>query len=112
MPTKSVLLAFLAVLLVVPDAMGQPEKETAYPAKVSPNGRFLLDQRGGPFFYLGDTARELFHRLSLDDAEVYLRDRASKGFTVIQAVVLAEHGGLDVPNARGELPLVNKDPTR
>jgi hypothetical protein len=30
---------------------------------------------------------------------------------VIQAVALAELGGLDVPNAYGELPFINRDPT-
>lgn len=85
---------------------------TPYPVRVSENHRFLIDQHGRPFFYLGDTAWELFHRLNRDEAEVYLKDRAAKRFSVIQAVVLAEHGGLDVPNAHGQLPLEAKDPTR
>ena len=80
--------------------------------KLSENRRYLIDQEGKPFFYLGDTAWELFHRLDRNDAELYLRDRAAKRFTVIQAVVLAEFGGLDVPNPYGHLPLVDKDPAR
>ena len=32
----------------------------------------------------------LFHRLPFDEADSYLRDRAAKRFTVIQAVALAE----------------------
>ena len=80
--------------------------------KVSENGRFLVRSDGSPFFWLGDTAWELFHRLDLEDSERYLRDRAGKGFTVIQAVVLAEFGGLTVPNANGDLPLLDSDPTR
>src|SRR5215216_4273947 len=58
--------------------------------KVSENRRFLVREDGSPFFYLGDTAWELFHRLNRDEADEYLRDRAARGFTVIQAVVLAE----------------------
>ncbi|MEI7846219.1 MAG: glycoside hydrolase family 140 protein [Chloroflexota bacterium] len=80
--------------------------------KVSDNRRFLVEADGTPFFYLGDTAWELFHRLSLDDAERYLVDRAAKGFTVIQAVVLAEIDGLHVPNMNGDTPLIDDDPTR
>ena len=80
--------------------------------KVSDNHRFLVTADGKPFFYLADTAWELFHRLSREDAELYLKDRASKKFTVIQAVVLAEFGGLTVPNAQGHLPLANNDPTK
>lgn len=56
--------------------------------------RYLVNERGAPFFYLGDTAWELFHRLTREEAEQYLQDRASKGFTVIQAVALAELDGL------------------
>ena len=33
--------------------------------KVSENKRFLVTADGKPFFYLGDTAWELFHRLNL-----------------------------------------------
>ncbi|MDF1516213.1 MAG: DUF4038 domain-containing protein, partial [Anaerolineae bacterium] len=80
--------------------------------RISDNNRFLVTQEGEPFFYLGDTAWELFHRLDIDDTRMYLRDRAVKGFTVIQAVVLAEHNGLTVPNANGDLPLLNLDPTK
>jgi hypothetical protein len=54
---------------------------------------------GRPFFWLGDTAWELFHRLNREEATRYLEDRASKGFTVIQAVALAELDGLNTPNA-------------
>ena len=80
--------------------------------KVSDNRRFLVHADGTPFFYLGDTAWELFHRLTLEDAERYLVDRAAKRFTVIQAVVLAEIDGLRVPNMYGDTPLVDDDPTR
>jgi hypothetical protein len=80
--------------------------------KVSTNHRFLITEDGDPFFYLGDTAWELFHRLNIEEAKIYLRDRASKGFTVIQAVILAEYEGLTVPNVYGHLPLYNLDPTQ
>ena len=60
--------------------------------KVSDNHRFLVYEDGKPFFWLGDTAWELFHRLNREDAARYLEDRAKKGFTVIQGVALAELG--------------------
>ncbi|MDD5604183.1 MAG: DUF4038 domain-containing protein [Eubacteriales bacterium] len=77
--------------------------------KVSENQRYLCDTSGKPFFYLGDTAWELFHRLNRKESTIYLRDRAEKGFTVIQAVVVAEIGGADEPNAQGDLPFIDKD---
>lgn len=76
---------------------------------VSENQRYLL-KAGQPFFYLADTGWELFHRLDRDQASYYLKRRAEQGFTVIQAVVLAEFDGLHVPNPYGDLPLLNDNP--
>nr|WP_284241838.1 glycoside hydrolase family 140 protein [Paenibacillus glycanilyticus] len=73
--------------------------------KVSDNKRFLVREDGSPFFWLADTAWELFHRLNREEAELYLRNRAERGFSVIQAVALAEHEGLTVGNAYERLPL-------
>lgn len=79
---------------------------------VSENGRFLMYQDGTPFFYLGDTAWELFHKLNEKEIEIYLDDRKSKGFTVIQAVILAELDGLNTPNRNGDKPLLNNNPAQ
>jgi hypothetical protein len=79
---------------------------------LSENKRFLVFEDGTPFFYLGDTAWELFHRLNKEETERYLENRREKGFTVIQAVVLAELDGLNTPNAEGEKPLIDNDPTK
>ncbi len=76
---------------------------------VSPNKRYILKE-GKPFFWLGDTAWELFHRLDREEASYYLQKRAAQGFTVIQAVALAEFDGLNVPNKYRELALKNNDP--
>lgn len=80
--------------------------------KVSENHRFLVTEDGRPFFYLGDTAWELFHRCTREQAVAYLDDRAAKRFNVVQAVALAELDGIDTPNAHGDLPLLDRDPTR
>jgi hypothetical protein len=79
--------------------------------RVAANRRYLEYDDGTPFFYLGDTAWELFHRLNHEEAQYYLRNRAAKGFTVIQAVALAELGGVDSANPYGDLPLINRDPS-
>ena len=76
------------------------------------NGHYLQFTDGTPFFWLGDTGWELFHRLNLAEIKEYLDNRAAKGFTVIQAVALAEFDGLRTPNQYGELPLNNLDPTK
>ncbi|MDZ7402320.1 MAG: glycoside hydrolase family 140 protein [candidate division KSB1 bacterium] len=82
------------------------------PIVVSKNNRFLQTSSGQPFFWLGDTAWELFHRLNRQEAERYLENRAEKGFNVIQAVVLPELEGLEQPNAYGDFPLKGHDITK
>ena len=67
---------------------------------------------GRPFFWLGDTAWELFHRLNREEADEYLALRAKQGYTVIQAVALAELDGHTDPNPYGHLPLVDLDPAQ
>jgi hypothetical protein len=78
---------------------------------VSSNKRFIL-KNNQPFFWLGDTAWELFHALNREETDLYLMKRRDQGFTVIQAVVLAELDGLNTPNAMGEKPLIDNDPTK
>jgi hypothetical protein len=80
--------------------------------KVSENRRFIVTESGEPFFWLGDTAWELFHRLNREEAELYLKNRAERRFTVVQAVVLAELDGLNDPNPYGHRPLHDNDPTK
>lgn len=80
--------------------------------RVSDDKHYLLRKDGKPFFWLGDTAWELFHRLSREEAKKYLQNRANKGFTVIQAVVLAELDGLNTPNFYGNKPLIDNDPSK
>ncbi len=80
--------------------------------KVTANGHYLQYEDGTPFFWLGDTGWELFHRLKKEEIEKYLDNRQKKGFTVIQAVILAEFNGLHKTDQYGEVPLFNNDPTQ
>jgi hypothetical protein len=82
------------------------------PLRVSPNGRFLQHADGTPFFWIGDTAWELFHRLTREESDFFLETRRRQRFNVIQAVALAEFNGLRTPNRFGELPLHDLDPDR
>ncbi|MEO7319928.1 MAG: glycoside hydrolase family 140 protein [Chthoniobacteraceae bacterium] len=80
--------------------------------KISDNKRFLVTETGAPFFWLGDTAWELFHRLNREEAARFLEQRAKLGFNVVQAVAIAELDGHSVPNTYGFLPLTDLDPAR
>jgi hypothetical protein len=80
--------------------------------RISNNSRFLVTADGKGFFYLGDTGWELFHRLTINEARSYLTNRASKGFNVVQCVLLAEMDGLTEPNANGDVPFHDLDVNR
>src|SRR5262245_35208895 len=91
----SVILGVLVLLLCLskPATGGPPLGKSSRSVKdmqlkVSPNGRYFIDQDGKPFFYLGDTCWLLFQRLNREEVDEFLKDRARKGFTVMQAYVL------------------------
>ena len=44
--------------------------------KISANRRYLVKADGSPFFWMGDTAWELFHRLNREQAGYYLKRRS------------------------------------
>src|SRR5687768_15327671 len=71
--------------------------QTSGPISVSPDGRFLMEADGRPFFWLGDTAWDLFRALTIEEADDYLNDRSSRGFNVIQAAAVL--GGYGTPDA-------------
>lgn len=55
--------------------------------KVGPNKKNLVNGET-PFFWLGDTAWDLFQRLNEKEAHLYLKNRKEKGFNVIQSVLI------------------------
>jgi hypothetical protein len=80
--------------------------------KVSDKGHFLQYENERPFFYLADTAWELFHRLTLEEIEFYLETRKRQGYNVIQCVLISELDGLRTGNAYGQFPFLDEDPSR
>jgi len=103
--------AFLTLLAALP-ALAPSANAAVHPLRVHPNKRYLQQADGKPFFYLGDTAWELLHRCNREEVDLYLENRARKGFTVIQTVILAELDGLNTPNALGDRPLIDNDPAK
>jgi hypothetical protein len=79
------------------------------PLRVSANGRYLVDQNGVPFFWLGDTQWQLARDFTLPDVDMILAGRAHQGFTVVQ-VMLTGTGDGTRPNLAGERPWSNNDP--
>ncbi|MCU0427564.1 MAG: DUF4038 domain-containing protein [Candidatus Kapabacteria bacterium] len=79
--------------------------------RVSTNRRTLEHSDGTPFFWLGDTAWEMFVRGTTPEILRFLDDRAAKGFNVLQTtpIVLAED---DSRNRSGKTMYLNNDRTR
>ncbi|MFZ5830334.1 MAG: DUF4038 domain-containing protein [Planctomycetota bacterium] len=50
----------------------------------------MVTDTGEPFFWLGDTAWEMLHRLDREETLHYLDVRARQGFNVIQTVLALE----------------------
>jgi hypothetical protein len=104
---KRLLFLITAFLFSISIVKGQHKDERL---KVTPNGHYLEYEDGTPFFWLGDTGWELFHRLTIEEITRYLDNRKSKGFNVIQAVIIAELDGVHAGNKYGDYPLINDNP--
>ncbi len=102
---------FILLVIALHVSAAIPNQTGKLPAlRISENNRFLIASDGAPFFYLGDTGWFLFERLKREEADLYLQDRASKGFTVIQAVVMFNNKfGL---NVYGHEAFIDKDISR
>jgi hypothetical protein len=68
----------------------QPGAAVAFPLNRAPNRRYLIDANGQPFLLHGDTPWSLISDLSREDAELYLQDRAARGFNTL-LVNLIDH---------------------
>jgi hypothetical protein len=80
--------------------------------RVHSGGHLLETEDGRPFFWLGDTAWELIHHTTREEASYYLHTRSLQGFTVIQTVVLSEFNGVNEASALGLKPLIENDPRK
>lgn len=104
---------FFALSLAATVGLASAGSAAPLPAlKVSENKRFLVTADGKPFFYLGDTTWELFHRLNREEAIRLFENRAARKFNVLQSVAIAELEGHADPNPYGHLPFVGLDVTK
>jgi chitodextrinase len=62
---------------------GSTPPNTAYPLKVSANGRYLVDQNNAPVLLTGDSPQALIVNLSESEAESFFADRQAGGFNVV-----------------------------
>ena len=101
---RLIILGFFLLLLSC--SLNREKKKGLPLLKVSENKHFLIKENGDPFFWLGDTGWLLFSKLNREEAKEYLNDRATKGFNVIQVMLLHS---LDETNVYGDSALIKKD---
>lgn len=84
--------------------------------QVSSNQHYIEHKDGTPFLWIADTGWGMFQQLSREEVDLYLDDRQSKGFTVIQSVVYwyphgggIESGPHNAANAYGHRPFAGGD---
>ncbi len=79
--------------------------------RVSDNGRYFIDERGEPFFWLGDTQWDLFREFTFEDACAIMARRKAQGFSVIQVMTTGVGEG-DKANRAGQTPWIDGDPSQ
>ena len=52
----------------------------AYPLKIGPTGRYLVDQDNKPFLIAGESPQAMTVNISEQDAELFFSNRQSHGF--------------------------------
>jgi hypothetical protein len=69
----------------------------AYPLKIGPTGRYLVDQKGVPFLIAGESPQAMMVNVSEKDAELFFKNRRSHGFNTawINLICAKYTGGRD-----------------
>jgi hypothetical protein len=83
--------------------------EPVYPVKVSQDGRYFVDQKGEPVFWLGTTQWQLFREYRLEDARTIIRKTREKGFAFAQVMLMGVGDGTKA-NVYGEKPWIDNNP--
>jgi hypothetical protein len=84
--------------------------DAVFPIDSNLGGRYLKDATGRPFLMIGDSPWSLIADLSREDADLYLRDRQSRGFNTLLVNLIEHEFTLDAPaNAYGERPFIAEE---
>ena len=103
---KKIILSAASLLIFAASALAQ---EPAYPVKVSENGRYFVDQKGTPLFWLGITQWQIFREYTVEEARAILENAGNKGFAFVQAMLMGVGDGTQ-PNVYGQKPWIDNNP--
>ena len=70
-----------------PSPISVPARD-AFPAAVSANHRYLLDQSGAPYLLVGDSPQCMTANLTLEDMDYFFADRQRHGFNTMWVDIL------------------------
>jgi hypothetical protein len=83
--------------------------EPVYPLKVSGNGRYFVDQKNDPVFWLGTTQWQLFRDYKLEEARTIVERTKARGFAFAQVMLMGVGDGTK-PNVYGQKPWMDDNP--
>ncbi len=75
----AVIATFLGLLMISRAASAAP----AYPLKKGPTGRYLVDQNDVPFLIAGESPQAMIGNLTVEDVELFFRNRQAHGFNTV-----------------------------
>jgi hypothetical protein len=101
-------IALLVVSLFIAGSVTGAERP-AWPVKVSDNGRYFVDQKGSPVFWMGTTQWQLFRDYTVEDARTILEKTADKGFVFAQVMLMGVGDGTKA-NVYGQKPWIDDNP--
>jgi Protein of unknown function (DUF4038)/Putative collagen-binding domain of a collagenase len=85
------------------------KEAVAFPLKVDPGRRYLVDSAGKPFLIHGDTAWSLIAELTREEVDLYLTDRRARGFNTILVNLIEHKFATNAPaSAYGEPPFLTR----
>ena len=90
--------------------LGPAHLPVSFPLKILDGQRHLSDASGAPFLIQGDAAWSLIADLSREEVDVYLADRAARGFNTILVSLLEHRYARHAPaNVYGNAPFQAAD---
>lgn len=104
--TRKTLLVRIALLfclsLIAPVSVthGRAAGTPSFPLRLSADGKYLVDWGNRPFFTNGDTAWSLIAQLSQVNADIYLADRAQRGFNLVLVNLIGHQFATNAPANR------------
>jgi hypothetical protein len=105
LPTRRTLLGVGSAIAVMPRRLSAQAR--AFPLRIAPDGRRLVDSTGRPFLIHGDTAWSLMAQLRFEDAESYLQRRSEQHFNTLLVNLIEHKFASRAPlNAYGEAPFL------